>query len=332
VCGFIGKLSYDLINSDSLNKNNERIECRGPDEKKSKGGIFDNLFGNKDNLNFLFIFNRLAIVDLGENSSQPMINKDKNTILMFNGEIFNHKSLRTSMEKEGLKFYSDHSDTEVVLNGLTYYGISFVDKLIGQFAIAFYDSENRKLFMLKDRIGQKPLFYSKSISDLTFGSNLLSVAKESNNLEINKRSYNDYINYGVVPSPNTIFNNVFKLEPGFFAEFKFENNKIISSFKRYWDIKEHISDEKFQEEQFINLLSDSINLREQADVKVANFLSGGIDSSYIVKNMYERGKDVNTFSVVLEDEKYDERKYSREVSKKYQTNHTEIELGIEDFK
>lgn len=332
MCGFIGKLSYDLINSDSLNKNNERIECRGPDEKKSKGGIFDNLFGNKDNLNFLFIFNRLAIVDLGENSSQPMINKDKNTILMFNGEIFNHKSLRTSMEKEGLKFYSDHSDTEVVLNGLTYYGISFVDKLIGQFAIAFYESENRKLFMLKDRIGQKPLFYTKSVSDLTFGSNLLSVAKESKNLEINKQSYNEYLNYGVVPSPNTIFNNVFKLEPGHFAEFTFENNKIISSLKRYWDIKEHISDEKFQEDQFNNLLSDSINLREQADVKVANFLSGGIDSSYIVKNMYERGKDINTFSVVLEDEKYDERKYSREVSNKYQTNHTEIELGINDFK
>jgi len=169
VCGYIGKLSYNVINSASLNKNNERIECRGPDEKKSKGGVFDNLFGNKDNLNFHFIFNRLAIVDLGENSSQPMINKDKNTILMFNGEIYNHKSLRTAMEKEGLKFYSDHSDSEVVLNGLTYYGISFIDKMIGQFSIAFYDSDNRKLIILKDRVGQKPLFYSKSNSDLTFG-------------------------------------------------------------------------------------------------------------------------------------------------------------------
>ena len=141
-----------------------------------------------------------------------MINKDKNTILMFNGEIYNHKSLRTSMEKDGLKFYSDHSDSEVVLNGLTYYGISFIDKMIGQFSIAFYDSDNRKLIILKDRVGQKPLFYSKSNSDLTFGSNLLSVAKESKNLDINKKSYNEYLNYGVVPSPNTIFNNVFKLE------------------------------------------------------------------------------------------------------------------------
>lgn len=332
MCGYIGKLSYNVINSASLNKNNERIECRGPDEKKSKDGVFDSLFGNKDKLNFHFIFNRLAIVDLGKNSSQPMINKDKNTILMFNGEIYNHKSLRTAMEKDGLKFYSDHSDSEVVLNGLTYYGMSFIDKMIGQFSIAFYDSDNRKLIILKDRVGQKPLFYSKSNSDVTFGSNLLSVAKESKNLDINKNSYNEYLNYGVVPSPNTIFNNVFKLKPGHFAEFTFENNKITSSFKKYWDLKDYVSDETFQVDRFNYLVSDSINLREQADVKVANFLSGGIDSSYIVQNMHERGREINTFSVVLEDEKYDERKYSREVSKKYQTNHTEIELGINDFK
>ncbi len=331
MCGYIGKISYNSIEQESIVTNNKDIVCRGPDENKIIHSSFEKLFENKDDLNFSFIFNRLAIVDLGKNSSQPMVNKKKNTILMFNGEIYNHKSLRTEMEKDGIKFISDHSDSEVVLNGLSYYGKNFIDRMIGQFSIAFYNSDNKKLLLLRDRLGQKPLFYSYNNSELIFGSNLISVANVRGKKSLNTNSYNEFLNYGVVPSPNTIFEKIFKIKPGHFAEFEFTKSNINVDHKQYWSMEEHVSEENFEKDAFNEILSNAISIREEADVPVANFLSGGIDSSYIVKNMFDRGKEVNTFSIVLEDKKYDERKWSREVSKKYNTNHTEVELGLTDF-
>ncbi|MDC3103226.1 asparagine synthase (glutamine-hydrolyzing) [Acidimicrobiaceae bacterium] len=331
MCGYIGKISYSSIEQESIEINNKDIVCRGPDENITIHSSFEKLFENKDDLNFSFIFNRLAIVDLGKNSSQPMVNKKKNTILMFNGEIYNHKSLRLEMEKDGIKFISDHSDSEVVLNGLSYYGKTFIDRMIGQFSIAFYNSDNKKLLLLRDRLGQKPLFYSYNNSELIFGSNLISVANVRGKKSLNINSYNEFLNYGVVPSPNTIFEKIFKIKPGHFAEFEFTKSNINVDHKQYWSMEENVSEENFEKDVFNEILSNAISIREQADVPVANFLSGGIDSSYIVKNMFDRGNEVNTFSIVLKDKKYDERKWSREVSKKYNTNHTEVELGLTDF-
>jgi asparagine synthase (glutamine-hydrolysing) len=331
VCGFIGKISFNSINTVSIENNNKVIECRGPDEKTFHSGTFNEFFNNEDILNFAFVFNRLAIVDLGENSSQPMFNKQKNTVLMFNGEIFNHKSLRKEMENDGVKFFSDHSDSEVVLNGLTYYGNSFVEKMNGQFSIVFYNSNENKLVLIRDRFGQKPLFFAKNHSDITFGSNLISVVNEHGYKAINKKSYEDFINYGVVPSPNTIFEDVFKLEPSQIIEIDFNNSQISLRQYKYWNIKNKESEEKFDNEVFDSIISDAIKIREEADVPVANFLSGGIDSTYVIKNMYDRGKKANSFSVVFTEKKYDERKWSQQVSKKYQTNHTEYEMDTTEF-
>ena len=126
-----------------------------------------------------------------------MINSDRNTVLMFNGEIYNHTSLRKDLEKDGIKFKSDHSDSEVVLNGLSYYGNSFVDKLVGQFSIAFYRSNSRNLTLIRDRVGQKPLFFANSRSDIVFGSNLISVADLSGDKQINEKQIGDFFNCGV---------------------------------------------------------------------------------------------------------------------------------------
>ena len=332
MCGFIGKISYDSINVDSIKQNNKRIECRGPDESKILSNKFNQLFSNDDLLNFSFSFNRLAIVDLGKNTSQPMTNKDKHTILMFNGEIFNHRSLRKEMEKDGIIFLSDHSDTEVVLNGLSYYGLNFIDRMIGQFAFIFYLSDEQKLYLVRDRVGQKPLFYARNSSDIIFGSNLISVANEFSIKNIDVNSYEKYLNYGVVPSPATIYENVYKVEPAQIVEFDLKQNSIQEKKYKYWNLKDYESDEKFDHERFTQLISDSIAIREEADVPVANFLSGGIDSSYIIKNMFERGSDVNSFSIVFENENYDERRWSRQVAKKYDTNHVEYEMSTEEFK
>ena len=331
MCGYIGNISYSLINPKSIEQNNKIIECRGPDEKIILNGSFSNHFKNDDILNFAFAFNRLAIVDLGSKSSQPMFNLHKNKVVMFNGEIFNHKILRTEMEKDGIKFYSDHSDTEVVLNGLTYYGKDFIHKMNGQFSIAFYDSDTKELFLIRDRLGQKPLFFTKSKSSVVFGSNLIAVVNEFGHKQINKTSFEDYMNYGVVPSPNTIFQDVFKVEPGQIIELDFNNSEISINQYKYWNLEDNIAENQFENDTFYSLLSDAISIREQADVPIANFLSGGIDSSFIVKNMADRGKVINSFSVTLEDKKYDESRWSREVSSKYKTNHFEHELNMQEF-
>jgi asparagine synthase (glutamine-hydrolysing) len=331
VCGFIGKISFNQIDHKSIENNNEIIECRGPDEKVFLNGKFNNFFKNEDVLNFSFAFNRLSIIDLGKNTSQPMFNHHKNTVLMFNGEVFNHQSLREDMEKEGIKFLSDHSDSEVVLNGLTYYGKSFIEKMNGQFSIMFYKSDENKLLLIRDRLGQKPLFFATNNSCITFGSNLISVANEYGNKAINKNSYEDFINYGVVPSPNTIFEHIYKLEPSQMIEVDFNTSQLSIEKHKYWNIESKEAEEKFNHEVFESIISDAINIREHADVPIANFLSGGIDSTYIIKNMYDRGKKANSFSVVFKDKKYDERKWSQEVSKKYETNHTEHEMDNKEF-
>ena len=161
MCGFIGEISKDDGNLDLLDKCNENLVCRGPDEKKSLNTTTPNGF----NLNM--IFNRLAILDLTKQGSQPMRNT-QNDILMFNGEIFNHVELRNKLEDDGAKFFSNNSDSEVVLNGLSHYGINFIEKLIGQFAIFFYSNSNNKCYLVRDRLAQKPLFYNFEKNSLKF--------------------------------------------------------------------------------------------------------------------------------------------------------------------
>lgn len=331
MCGYIGKISSKPTNNLTIEENNKRIICRGPDETINIKNQFLNLFNNNDDLYFNFIFNRLAIVDLGQNASQPMVNKEKNTISMFNGEIFNHVSLRKELERDGIKFYSDHSDSEVVLNGLTYYGVSFVERMVGQFSIVFYESISKKIILVRDRLGQKPLFYGNDNSEVVFGSNLISVAKELKKNHIKKESYDDFLNYGVVPSPNTIFKDVFKVKPGEIVSFVFKIDGISTYKEKYWDLKTYINESSFDENKFLDMLTNACTIREQADVPLANFLSGGIDSTLIIKNMHERKKNINSFSVVLQDKKYDERDWSQTVVKKYLTNHTEQEISLQDI-
>ena len=121
----------------------------------------------------------MSIIDLSDKASQPMINERKKTVIMFNGEIYNHNQLRKEMEDDGISFLTSHSDTEVVLNGLSYYGVGFVEKLIGQFSIFFLNINNNKVFLIRDRLGQKPLFYKITNSNIVFGTNLKSLLRSN---------------------------------------------------------------------------------------------------------------------------------------------------------
>ena len=314
MCGFTGAISLNAIDKKAIQKANEIIDCRGPDAKC-------NVEKKLRNFNINFWFNRLSILDLSDEANQPMYSKEFKTLIMFNGEIFNHVELRKELSEKGLNFHTSHSDTETILVGLSYFGIEFVNKLRGQFSIVFLDEKNSKLYFIRDRLGQKPLYYYFDNENLYFGSSLLSVLKILKNYDIDENQLFNYLNYGIISSPNTIFKNIYKLKPSEIIKIDFQNDNFITTKSNYWNIENFIDNKTFNVEDFHNLFSEAVNLRISADVPVANFLSGGLDSTSIVKKLVDSGRSVNSFSVYFQDKKYDESIFINQVVNKYNLNH-----------
>ena len=323
MCGFIGKISSSSHDIENLDKANETILCRGPDSTK-------NISTNVDGYDVSLIFNRLSIIDLNENADQPMTSNDQNYILMFNGEIYNHQELRKSLEKQ-VKFRTSHSDSEVVLNGLITHGISFVNELRGQFSIFFLNKKENTCYLIKDRLGQKPLYYNIENNSITFGSNLKSIIKLNKNFVLDDENISEYFRYGVVAENKTIFKNYYKVLPSEIIKIKLDGGSLGFEItkEKYWELESFIDENNFSTEKFFEILTESIEIRTNADVPVANFLSGGIDSTSIIKNLYDNNKNVNSFSVRFKDPKYDESNWSRMVAERYKTNHKEVFLSSE---
>lgn len=323
MCGFIGKISSSSHDIENLDKANETILCRGPDSTK-------NISTNVDGYDVSLIFNRLSIIDLNENADQPMTSNDQNYILMFNGEIYNHQELRKSLEKR-VEFRTSHSDSEVVLNGLITHGISFVNELRGQFSIFFLNKKENTCYLIKDRLGQKPLYYNIENNSITFGSNLKSIIKLNKNFVLDDENISEYFRYGVVAENKTIFKNYYKVLPSEIIKIKLDGGSLGFEItkEKYWELESFIDENNFSTEKFFEILTESIEIRTNADVPVANFLSGGIDSTSIIKNLYDNNKNVNSFSVRFKDPKYDESNWSRMVAERYKTNHKEVFLSSE---
>ena len=322
MCGFIGTISLDKKNSKVLERANRYIECRGPDSKVHTEFNFRDVIDSSDNKFFNGIFNRLSILELSDNANQPMFSEDKTSLLMFNGEIYNFLELKEILVKKGYKFKTKNSDTEVLLKLLCEYGIECVDMLIGQFAFAYIDLKKNTTYLCRDRLGQKPLFFSQSSEGVSFSSNLKSLREISDINNLDEDGLFDYISLGVIPSPRTIFKDIYKLEPGFYAEINLDNFEIIK--KQYWNPVDFIDNKEFDYNRFYNLFNESVDYRLISDVPVACYLSGGIDSSTIIKSLSENNvQDINTFSMITDNQKYDESKWSKLVSQKYQTTHVE---------
>ena len=322
MCGYLGKISLRNIDTDYINSSNKRIICRGPDSLKS-------LNFKIGEYNSHFIFNRLSVLDLDKRADQPLESAKKSSSIMFNGEIYNHSALRDMLVKNGKKFKTKNSDTEVILNGLDHFGVKFINQLRGQFSIAYLNKITKKLYLIRDRVGQKPLFYSHDSSSIALGSNLISTAEISGNLNIDKESLNEYLECGVVQSPKTIFKNIWKLCPGEIIEFDLSESEIKLNKSFYWDPIDFVDDKKFKKEEFFSIFSDSVDMRTKADVEVANFLSGGIDSTAIAKNLHDNNIAINSFSVGLLDSDYDESKWSKKVSETYRTNHKQVDVNLD---
>ena len=331
MCGYIGKISFNTFDVDSLNDPNDLIICRGPDSLKSNNGTLFKHSNQLEPLHYSVIFNRLSIIDLNENANQPMHSEKYKTQILFNGEIYNHSELREELEAEGLKFSTSHSDTEVLLLGLSHHGLDFIDKIVGQFAIVFIDEEKQTINLIRDRLGQKPLFYRFTEDSFIFSSNLKSIVLLENNYNIDNDSLIEYLNIGVVTSPNTIFKDIYKLKPAEIISITIKDKKFIKNSKIYWSLEGYVGNKQFKKNEFFEILKKSIKMRNISDVPVAHFLSGGIDSTSLVKI---QKNSVNTFSIGYRDDKYDESKFFNQVAEKYETNHTfkniENKFSIQD--
>lgn len=319
MCGFLGIASTDDIKEKNLLLENKRIICRGPDETQQ-------LESKSSDLNLDLIFNRLSILELSPSGSQPIVDSNNNYVMMFNGEIFNYIELKKYLSKYNIQYESKNSDSEVLFYGLIKEGSSFLDKLIGQFSIVFIDKRKSEIILARDRTGQKPLFYFCNNKSLYFGSNVISVSNMSNAKEINKQGLKEFLNLGVITSPDTIYKNVFKVKPGEYITFSYSDTFTKES-DIYWDPSNYLEEkDAYNNTDFDNLISDSIVKRLRSDVPVATFCSGGLDSTLIIKKLNELGIKAPTFSVINKNPKYDERKYIDKVIEKYKNQSTTREI------
>ena len=319
MCGFVGSLSYKIINQEKISSSNEHLVCRGPDSKGT-------LFSNAEEIKYSFIFNRLSILDLSDKANQPMFSEDQNKIIMFNGEIFNHAELRTELQELGVTFKTSNSDTEVLLKGISYFGLDYVNKIRGQFAIFFLDKNIKTFYLIRDRLGQKPLYYNLTESTFSFSSNLKTLLEITDNNEICYKQVNEYLKYGAIKSPNTLFKNFKSVMPAEILTINYSKNEFVIKKDIYWDLIDYYDNKEFIYGEFEEILNESIKIRKTADVPVASFLSGGIDSTSIVRKLSQDDSSVNTFSVEVQDKNYDESKWSQQVADTYNTNHKSVQI------
>ncbi|RMD94714.1 MAG: asparagine synthase (glutamine-hydrolyzing) [Calditrichaeota bacterium] len=267
---------------------------------------------------------RLSIIDL-VTGHQPIANEDQSIWIVFNGEIYNHLELRKELETRGHKFKT-RTDTEAILHAYEEYGVDCPQKLNGMFAFAIFDQKKQSLFLARDRLGIKPLYYYQDNEKLAFGSELKSILELPNiPRQVNSVALDIYMTFEYIPAPHSIFKNIYKLPPGHFLLLKDGKIKI----KSYWEL--HFDERPWEEnqlcEELIDLLQDAVKIRLMSDVPLGAFLSGGIDSSTVVALMSRvMDRPVETFSIAFKESSYNEAHYARTIASTFHTNHHEFTI------
>lgn len=279
------------------------------------------------------VFRRLSIIDLSDAGMQPMMDAEKTVIITFNGEIYNHLALRKELEACGYTYFSN-SDTETILYAYKQWGMSFLDRLEGMFAIALFDMQKNELYLIRDRIGVKPLYFSIQGGILSFASEIKTLWQLPwLTKKINKNSLYHYLTFLTTPAPSTLYEGIYKLPSSFYA--KIDAHRTMSFHEWYTPIKmlSAAEQQEFEEEQFCidgirSLLRQAVEKRMMSDVPFGVFLSGGIDSSLNVALMSEFTDKVKTFNVSFSDgPEYDEVQWARKVAQLYKTEHHEIVIS-----
>lgn len=321
MCGITGfiRSSSPGAGKDTLRRMGETIIHRGPD---AGGEYLDEFVG--------LGHRRLSIIDLSPLGNQPMSYANGRYLIVFNGEIYNFPELRAELAKSGCTFKS-RTDTEVILALYQMEGAQCLQKLNGMFAFAIWDRDEKLLFLARDRIGKKPLYYYHGGCDrLAFASEIKALLQIPGiGREVEPTAVADYLKYLYIPAPKTIFKQIHKLQPGHCLEVRIGCEPIISE---YWDVDfTHRPTNLHGDEtaaRLFDLVGDSTKCRMMADVPLGAFLSGGIDSSAIVALMARSSsKPVKTCSIGFQDKNHDETGYAREVADYYSTSHAEYTVG-----
>ncbi|HEX7049651.1 MAG TPA: asparagine synthase (glutamine-hydrolyzing) [Longimicrobiales bacterium] len=335
MCGFAGILTSTPHTAEALDQAVRRMTApithRGPDDE---GTWLDAAAG------IALGFRRLSIIDLSAHGHQPMCSPAGRFTVVFNGEVYNHGALRTELEREGVRFRG-HSDTEVVAAAFERWGIArSVRQFIGMFAIAAWDVERRRLALIRDRLGIKPLFVRAVPGLVTFGSELKALAAGPEfDRTLDTDALSAYLRYLYVPAPATIYRNVRKLLPGHILMIDAPSAPLPASTP-YWEVEDAVGrgrDAVFEGSdddavaELERLLTDAVRLRMQADVPLGALLSGGIDSSTVVALMQAAAPGrVRTFSIGFTDEAHNEAPHAARVAEHLGTDHTELVLDGTD--
>ncbi len=306
MCGICG---FNWDNKKLIQKMVQKIHHRGPDASGTK--TFSSLsMGNA----------RLSIIDLSVKGNQPISSRNGKLWIVYNGEVYNFPDIKEELIAMGYKFDS-HTDTEVVLKSYEEFGPECLEKFNGMFAFAIWDEEKKELFLARDRIGIKPLYYYLKDGKLVFGSEIKSILEaDCVKKEVNLQSMYYYLGYEFVPAPDTMFKNIYKLRQGHYAIFK--NGDLKTT--KYWELKfkPEVSNEEEAADRIFTTLEKSVKRRLISDVPLGVFLSGGLDSSTVVgfvSRLYPN--KVRTFSIGYEDKTFSELPYAKKVSDFFNTEH-----------
>ncbi len=334
MCGIVGALSFSNtrfnITEEYIVKMRDVMSHRGPDG----AGVWissDRRIG--------LGHRRLSIIDLSIAANQPMSNMDGRLHIVFNGEIYNHSDIRKELEATGKYFWkTDHSDTEVILHAFEEWGIDCVHRFRGMFAIALWDDQKKELWLIRDRIGVKPLYYSIHNQRIVFASEIKALLEDPDQIrEVNEEGFFDYLSFLTVPAPNTLFKGIYKLPSATILRIDVEGNL---EQRKYWDVldfakpMQNVSEEEMSK-KILEELRTAVQLRKVSDVPVGVFLSGGIDSSTNAA-LFSEGETstVKTFSIGYAGnyESYqNETKYAKLVSDKVGAEYHEKLLTSEDL-
>lgn len=323
MCGIAGLIDAECSRSRAaqlIDNMCQVIRHRGPDDQGVWLGYGVDGEDREDGV--ALGMRRLAIIDLA-GGHQPVFNEDQSALVVFNGEIYNYRELRQELQSKGHHF-STGSDTEAIVHAYEEYGDDCVHHLRGMFTFALWDRKRHRLLAARDRFGKKPFNYYWDGQRLIFGSEIKSILEAGIPREVNPVALDEYLVYGYVPSPNTLFKNVLKLPAAHILVY--ENGQI--STKRYWELSFTATcqdDEATAIERIRALLKEAVEVRLMSEVPLGAFLSGGIDSSIVVGLMSQMMTEpVKTFSIGFEEDDFSELPYARQIADRFGTDHHEF--------
>jgi asparagine synthase (glutamine-hydrolysing) len=334
MCGIVGTFAFGpeapRVDHDLLDRMRDTMIHRGPESGRT--------WVSKDERIGL-AFRRLAIIDLSDSAMQPMSNVEESIWLVFNGEIYNHAQIRKELEiVANFRWKTDHSDTEVVLHAFEYWGIECLSRFRGMFAFAIWDARTSELWLVRDRIGIKPLYYSLRDGQISFASEIKALLKDpAQKREVNEDAFFHYMSFLTTPAPQTLFNGIKKLTGGTWLRINADGQVTEN---RYWDVLDFtqplvgVSEEEIAA-QLLAELRTAVQLRKVSDVPVGVFLSGGIDSSTNAVLFSENeNKTVKTFTIGYSGnyQSYqNEFNYARQVANLVNSEHHEKSLSLDDL-